>query len=196
MDIGAFQELLEDSDRQIVRLIRLIDSLLEVSRMSGGQIVLNREEMDLVDLVRKTVRHFSTQLDQSHCRLEIEAEAPVRGFWDSIGLEEVVVNLLSNAMKFGNGKPIRIRLWQSQDTAFFSIQDQGIGIPARGREKIFERFGRAVSLREYGGLGVGLYVAHQIVLAHGGRIHLMSEPGRGSTFTVEVPLGLKGNAAA
>lgn len=184
----SFAELLQDSDRQIKRLSMLIETVLDMSRIQDGTLSLNREKTDLVDLVRTVITHFSHQLAAGKCAILLEADQPVFGLWDSIRLEELIVNLLTNAMKYGKGKPIKIRVRETQGKAFLEVQDQGIGIATKDRERIFERFERAVSLREFGGLGIGLYIAHQIALAHGGNIRISSKLGKGSTFVVELPL--------
>src|SRR6185295_11049295 len=109
------------------------------------------------------------------------------GLWDPVRLDQVIENLLSNALKFGAGKPIEVAIGQRDGSAFLAVKDLGIGIPAAQQARIFERFGRAVSEEHYGGLGLGLYICQRIVQAHGGSISVESIPGAGATFTVELP---------
>jgi signal transduction histidine kinase len=111
----------------------------------------------------------------------------VTGVWDRRRLEQVVENLFSNAIKYGAGTPIQVTLHDGIDTASVEIRDHGIGIPPEKLDRVFERFERAVSARAYGGLGLGLYIARQIVEAHRGSIRVDSQPGRGARFTVELP---------
>jgi signal transduction histidine kinase len=106
-----------------------------------------------------------------------------------------VANLLGNALKFGPGKPIEISIARSQSGAILSVRDYGIGIDPAQQERIFERFQRAVSEHHYGGLGLGLYICHRIIRAHGGSIRVESSPGAGALFIVELPLGLRGTIA-
>lgn len=106
---------------------------------------------------------------------------------ERVVIKTVSTNLLSNAIKFGQGKPIELEVVQEAGRARLSIRDQGIGIDADDQARVFERFERAVSMRHYGGMGLGLWITRQVVEAMGGTIHVTSEPGRGSTFTVEVP---------
>jgi signal transduction histidine kinase len=121
--------------------------------------------------------------------LSIHSEAPIVGRWDRIRLEQVVTNLLSNATRFGAGKAIELTIEQADDTARLVVTDHGIGIPPDRLPRIFERFERAVSLREYGGLGLGLYIVQEIIRAFGGTIRVESRVGAGSTFIVELPRG-------
>jgi signal transduction histidine kinase len=100
----------------------------------------------------------------------------------------VIANLLSNACKYGAGKPIRVEVGLDGKLARLSVRDHGIGIAPADRERIFERFERAASARHYGGLGLGLYITRQVVEAHGGTIRVASHAGAGSTFSVELPL--------
>lgn len=122
--------------------------------------------------------------------MTVSAAEPVVGAWDASRLEQVVINLLWNALKFGAGRPIELRVERRADAALLTLTDQGIGISPEAQARIFERFGRGVPASHYGGLGLGLFIARAIVEAHGGTIGVASEPGRGSTFTVELPLGL------
>jgi signal transduction histidine kinase len=119
--------------------------------------------------------------------MEIEADAPVRLWSDRARLEQVITNLLSNAIKYGRGKPITIHVAYEVTTVRLQVRDQGIGIAAEHLDRIFVRFERAVSSRNFGGLGLGLYIVRQIVEALGGIVRVSSEIGVGSTFTVTLP---------
>jgi signal transduction histidine kinase len=174
------------TERQVRRLERLIGNLLDVSRIAVGRFQLQVEEVDLVSIVRDVAAQFSAELQRAHYTLDLKLPESARGKWDPLRLEQVVVNLLSNALKYGNGKPIELSVEMQNGHARLSVRDQGIGVEVVAQERIFERFERAVSLN-YGGLGLGLYITKQIVLAHGGSIRVESTPGAGSNFVVEIP---------
>jgi signal transduction histidine kinase len=125
--------------------------------------------------------------------VSVECAAPVIGQWDPSRLDQVVTNLLSNAAKFGAGKPIEIRIEQLGDSARLTVIDHGIGIDPARRPRVFDRFERAVPSSRYGGLGLGLYIARSIVIAHGGTIAVDSELGAGSMFTVTLPCSPPGS---
>ncbi|XYH93492.1 ATP-binding protein [Sorangium sp. So ce1128] len=192
MDIERVRSAVALSGRQIKRLANLVDMLLDVSQIQAGTLELNRAPVALRELVAEVVTHFGDQLAQSGSTLAMRAEQPVTGWWDRYRLEQVVTNLLTNAIKFGERAPIEIRVTAEGGVARLSVTDHGIGIPAEVRTQLFERFRRGVSSRNYGGLGLGLYITRTIVEAHGGRIHLSSEVGLGSTFCVELPLSTQG----
>jgi PAS domain S-box-containing protein len=180
--------MLVRSERQVHRLAALIDNLLDVSRISSGKLRLQREQVDLGELVREVASRFSEELARAQCTVELRVEAPAMGRWDRLRIEQVVTNLLGNAIKYGAGKPIDVRVGRDDEGAQLMIRDNGIGIDADNIARIFDRFERAVSSRSYGGLGLGLYIVRQIVEAHGGRIRVTSEPGSGSMFVVDLPL--------
>jgi signal transduction histidine kinase len=180
--------LLDSAKRQTRRLAALVEDLLDVTRISSQRLVLRLEDVDLCALVRDTMDRFRPQAEAAHCPLHVEACAVVVGQWDKLRIERVISNLLSNAIKYGGGKPIVARVDQVGETARLTIRDEGIGIPAEHVGRIFGRFERAVSSRHYGGLGLGLYIARELVEVHGGRILVTSNPGAGSTFTVMLPL--------
>ncbi|MDI1433975.1 AAA family ATPase [Polyangium sorediatum] len=176
------------SGRQIKRLATLVDMLLDVSRIQAGRLELNPTQVDLRALVEEVVAQLVDQIAQSGSTLTVRAAEPVVGRWDPYRLEQVVTNLLTNAIKFGKENPIEITIASEGPRARLSVTDHGIGIPAEVQVQLFERFQRGVSSRHYGGLGLGLYITRTIVEAHGGRIFLSSEVGEGSTFRVELPL--------
>lgn len=175
------------AERQVQKLSRLIGELLDVTWIESGRLALELEEVELGALVREVLEQFALDLGRANCRVSLRASRAVVGRWDRSRLEQVVTNLLSNAIKFGRGHPIEIVVDAEAGAARLSIEDHGIGIRPEQQQRIFERFGRAVSAHHYGGLGLGLYISRRIIEAHHGSIHLQSQPGHGSKFTVEVP---------
>jgi signal transduction histidine kinase len=175
-------------DDQTKRLTHLVNDLLDISRISAGRLDLERQATDLVALTRRVVGQFEEEFVAAGCPVTLEAGAPVRGYWDPARLEQVLINLLTNAMKYGRGQPISVRVCAAGQAATLSVRDQGIGIAPEHQERIFERFERAVKPGKYSGMGLGLYIVRQIVEAHGGRIEVSSGPEPGATFTVTLPL--------
>ncbi|MCO5167967.1 MAG: ATP-binding protein [Planctomycetes bacterium] len=175
--------------RQTVRLNRLVDSLLDVSRITGGRLELLPEEVDLAAVVRDVVQRFQPEARRVGCDLVVRAPAPVVGWWDRLRLEQVACNLLSNALKYGAGGPVEVEVVEAAaGVARLAVADRGIGIDEEGQRRIFSRFERAASVRHYGGLGLGLFITRRIVEEHGGTITVRSRPGEGATFTVELPV--------
>jgi signal transduction histidine kinase len=178
--------------RQTRRLVALTSELLDVSRIQVKGLRLRSEPCDLVTLVVDVGERFEAQLADARCPLVLDAHDRVVGRWDRGRLEQVVTNLLSNALKFGAGKPIRVSVQPLPDSARLTVADEGIGIEPDRQSRIFERFERAVSATQYGGLGLGLYIAREIVVAHGGSIAVSSAPGTGAVFTVDLPRSVPG----
>jgi signal transduction histidine kinase len=168
------------------RLTTLVDSLLDVSRIASGRLQLQPEDSDLAEVARDLVERVADAARRAGCELRCHIEAPIRGLWDRGRVEQILDNLLSNAMKYGPDQPIEVTVTAAEDTATISVQDHGVGISKRDLERIFGRFERA-STRNYGGLGLGLYITRQLVEAHGGTIRVTSEPGAGALFVVELP---------
>ncbi len=169
------------------RLARLVEGLLDVSRGQGGHITLHREQCDLAQIARDVVERIGEEARSAGCEVGVKAPLPVIGLWDHLRIEQVIVNLLSNALKYGAGQPIVVEAEMQGDDARIAVRDSGIGIAEADAQRIFVRFERAVPWRHYAGLGLGLYIARQITEAHGGRIAVESEPGQGALFTVRLP---------
>ncbi|MGZ6371302.1 MAG: PAS domain-containing protein, partial [Bdellovibrionota bacterium] len=188
--------LLKLSEAHIQRLTRLVEDMLEVSRINAGGLRLHPEKVDLSQLVLEVVDRFRAEIVAAKCELQIQADEGIQGEWDRLRIEQVVINLLTNAIKYGAGRPIRISVTRSGDCALLTVQDFGIGIAEEDQTRIFNRFERAVSIRRFGGIGLGLYIARQGVEAHHGEIRVLSTPGQGATFIVQLPLAFaKPNAA-
>ena len=186
--VEFLRKAVRSTDQEFERFLRLVENLLDVSRMSAGRLILERREFDLAELVKTVMDRFGAELRKSQCELHLDLQAPVIGRWDQTRLEQVVINLLTNAMKYGAKKPIEVTVSKNDEKAFIAITDHGIGISKEDQDKIFLRFERVAPLKHFGGFGLGLFIAREIVMAHGGTIHLVSEPDVGSTFTVELPL--------
>ena len=187
--------VLQTVERQGWRLAALVGEMLDVSRIRAGRFELSLETVDLAAVVRDAVERLSPQIAQARCPLSVriegegegEGEAPVPGRWDAVRLAQVVTNLLTNAIKYGQGQPIEVLVEERGSVARLRIADRGIGIEPALLHRVFERFERGVSAKHYGGLGLGLYIVHEIVAALGGSVGVESELGVGSTFTVELP---------
>jgi PAS domain S-box-containing protein len=187
VDLARVRAKIEVAERQLGRLSRLITEMLDVSRIEAGRLELDREAVELGELIHEVAARLGENAERAHCEVELRVPEPVIGSWDRSRLDQVVTNLLHNAIKYGEGKPVRVSLEADGEVATLTVEDHGIGIPAADQRRIFERFERAVSSRHYGGMGVGLFIVDQILKAHDGRIEVESEPGRGATFVVRLP---------
>ncbi len=183
--------------RQTGRLTRLVEDLLDVSRITAGRMTLNREVCDLVEIVQDVLGSFEALAKKAGSTLKTDLpREPVRGSWDRDRIEQVIVNIISNALKYGAGKPVRVLVEVADGAARLRVTDEGMGISQQDIGRIFEQFERAVSAQHYGGLGLGLFIARQVVEAHGGEIHVASRPGRGAEFVVELPMLAPGEESA
>jgi signal transduction histidine kinase/FixJ family two-component response regulator len=174
--------------RSTERLSDLVDTLVDVSRIASGNLPLARVTVDLNAAARKVVARFSEEARRVESELILRESGPISGHWDRERVEQMLGNLLSNALKYGVGRPIEIDLRAQDGWAEMSVRDHGIGIAPADLERIFGRFERAVSVRNFGGLGLGLYITREIVQSHGGTVEAQSAVGEGSTFTVRLPL--------
>jgi signal transduction histidine kinase len=170
-------------NRQVARLARLIDNLLDVSRITAGRLQLELENVDLAAIAREAVSRFD---EETRSAMSLRAESAVVGQWDPGRLDQVVTNLLSNAVKYGGGKPIEITVESIGDAGRIVVRDHGIGIAAQDQARIFERFERLAGTKT-GGFGLGLWIVREIVRALSGSIEVESAPGAGATFVVELP---------
>ena len=171
------------------RLGKLIEQLLDSAHVRFGKLALKLEDADLAELTQEAIESVREDVERSGSHLTVRAESPVPGRWDPIRIEQVIANLLLNASKFGGGRPIEITVEADPSRARVSVQDHGPGIAPEDQKRIFEQFERAVAVGGTLGLGLGLYLARQIVEAHGGGISVVSALGGGSIFTVDLPRG-------
>ena len=175
--------------RQVDSLTALVDDLLDTSRIQSGKFTLNQSDEDLSDVVEDVVRKLSAPLQLAKCRIELDLTKPLIGHWDRRRLEQIVANLISNAIKYAPNGSIQIATRLQEDKALLTVCDDGPGIAAELQARIFERFERGASTEHtVGGLGLGLYIVKGIVESKGGSIRVESSPGQGAKFVVELPL--------
>ena len=181
--------MIERDQRQIRNMVRLIDDMLDVTRMRRDALSIQPKPVDLAALARAVVEGLRQQAEAAGSVIALEAPGELRGVWDEFRIEQVLTNLLTNALRYGGGKPVEMMLFERDGTAHITVRDQGIGIAPEDQERIFEQFERTDDSRKHApGMGLGLYITRKIVGLHGGRIEVESRPGEGSLFHVELPL--------
>jgi signal transduction histidine kinase len=178
---------IRSSLKQTERLTKLVDELLDVSRIQSGKLMFQFEELKLQEVLGEVIARFDDQLRQVNCLIQTEIPSELRVNWDRSRFEQVVANLLSNAIKYAPGKPIHIKSSLAGTMVRFVVQDFGPGIPKEKQDRIFDRFERATHSRNISGLGLGLYIVRQIIDGHRGSIHVESEPELGSSFVIDIP---------
>ena len=183
---GRLAERWRGLQRQIGRLNGLIDRLLDVSLIAAGKLRLEREWLDLAEVAREVAGRYGGSADAA--RLILEARDPIAGYWDRMRIEQVITNLVSNAMKYGQGQPVTVTAQRDGTDAHITVRDRGIGIAPDAVSRIFDRFERAASVRHYGGLGLGLWIVRQLVETMGGSVTVETALERGSTFMVRLPV--------
>lgn len=175
--------------KQVQRLNHLMSELLDISRITAGRLSLDIADVDLVAIVRAVVERFEDAANACGSQITLCTEAPVRGRWDELRVDQVLTNLLSNALKYGLGQPVCVRVTAEGGRAVVRVEDRGGGIPEEALERIFERFERASGAgKTTPGLGLGLWIVRELVELHGGDVRVDSRQGQGSTFTVTLPL--------
>jgi two-component system CheB/CheR fusion protein len=188
--LSTLRKSFEMLARQTEKFSSLIDQLLDLARAEGGKFEFQDAEVDLEAVWKEAVGRFRDALALAGSRVDIRTDGPTVGRFDRLRMHQVATNLISNAVKYGQGKPIDVSVEAVDGRARVVVRDRGIGIAKEDQAKLFERFERAPAARRYsGGLGLGLYIARRIVGHYGGSIRVDSTPGEGATFTVELPLG-------
>ena len=178
-------ELLEEL---VNAYLRRATTLLEVARASSGKLNLQTAEVDLSALIRQVAANLLPMAESAGCQLRITVENGVNALCDPMGVEQILENLLSNAIRFGPGRPVEVSFARDGELARLSVLDEGVGISDCDKGLIFERFHRSRRAKPNGGFGVGLWVTRQLVRAMRGEISVSSRRGAGSAFTVRLPL--------
>jgi signal transduction histidine kinase len=186
------------AEHQTRRLGQLVDQLIDASSLSADQpLELDRKRVDLCTVVEGVLESMREEIDASGCQLVRKLQGPALGEWDQRRLEQTVFQLVHNALKFGQRRPVEVSVVPGATSVRLVVRDHGLGMSESEVAGIFDRFSRGVSDRHYGGLGIGLHLVKHHVEAHGGKLSVESQPGAGSTFTVELPVaGAPGNQPA
>jgi len=186
--LDKMHAMVDRDERQIKSLIRLIEDMLDVSRIRTGKLSIRPTRFDLSALVRGLLQNFAPQIDAAESSVILEAEQPVVGNWDEFRIEQVISNLLTNALRYGAKSPITVKVYSESDQAWVEVRDLGIGIGEENQKRIFQQFERVTAKHAVAGLGLGLFISEQIVAAHGGFITVESRIGEGALFRVCLPL--------
>jgi PAS domain S-box-containing protein len=174
-------------EQRLHRLLETLDRLLDVSRLSSGRIDLELDDVDLVESLRDVLASFEAELAVARCELRVTTPATVTGWWDRLRLDQICRNLVSNAIRFGAGRPIDVTVYADEQNATLTVRDYGIGISPNKQDVIFERFERGQEASRSGGFGIGLWVVRNVCTAMGGAITVTSSVGAGATFAVTLP---------
>jgi signal transduction histidine kinase len=185
--LSKLSRRLDLTRRQVDRLSALVETLVDVSRINSRRIEVSRQPADLVEVLRSTMERLADGAARTGSSLRLEGDAPLRGDFDASRVDQIATNLLSNAIRYGGGKPIVVRVFGDDGRACFSVEDHGVGIAPEDRSRIFEQYERAAPATNYPGLGLGLWISRRLAQAMGGTITLRSELGVGSVFTVDLP---------
>ncbi|CAI8865047.1 MULTISPECIES: hybrid sensor histidine kinase/response regulator [Pseudomonas] len=186
--LDKMHAMVDRDERQIKSLIRLIEDMLDVSRIRTGKLSIRPVRFDLVQLVSNLLQNFAQQIEAAETEVSFTASGPVEGYWDEFRIEQVVSNLLTNALRYGGRSPIQVRVYREGDEARVEVQDRGIGISEENQKRIFQQFERVSAKTVVAGLGLGLFISEQIVAAHGGSIVVESQINEGALFRVCLPI--------
>lgn len=176
------------TERQVNRLVALIDELLDITRIGVKKLNFNYERFNLADLAIEITERYEEEIKNANCSLHLNIDQNIVGSWDRLRMEQVITNLLSNAIKYGAGSKIELTLKRDEKNVLLMISDQGIGISKEAQSKIFGRFERGNLSKNISGLGLGLFITKEIVMALEGTIKVDSEVGLGSVFTIIIPV--------
>lgn len=180
--------LLEAENKQLVRINRLIDDMLDMTRIKAEKLTIHKEDFELNGFVSDVLERFKPQLESVGSDLNSSLSSAITVHADIHRIEQVLVNLLTNAMKYGSGKPVKVEVYNYPTRIKVMVTDRGPGIKHDDIDRIFLRFERAVSNNDVTGLGLGLYISRQIMEQHEGSLTVQSTRGKGSTFIMELPL--------
>jgi signal transduction histidine kinase len=158
-----------------------------VSKLTGGHLSLELAELDVTALVREVAARFAPDATAAACKLTLRLDQSISCVLDANRLDQIITNLIGNALKYGAGSPVEISVEGDEQVIRLTVRDHGIGISPVDQERIFRRFERAADERQYSGAGLGLWITSELVKALGGRISLHSVPGAGAAFTVVLP---------
>jgi signal transduction histidine kinase len=186
--LDKMHAMVDRDERQIKSLIRLIEDMLDVSRIRTGKLSIRPSRFDLVQLVSNLLDNFKPQVEAAECSTRFTAEQPVVGNWDEFRIEQVISNLLTNALRYGGKSQIDVRVYVQDGQARVEVQDQGIGISEENQKRIFQQFERVSAKTVVAGLGLGLFISEQIIATHGGSIAVESKINEGALFRVCLPL--------
>jgi PAS domain S-box-containing protein len=186
-DTAAIGRKLDTASRQVQRLDKLINVLLDVTRIAGRRAMIEPVDCDLARVTREVVERLQSEAERAGCQLNFKAPEALQGRWDPLRLEQLVTNLVSNAIRHGAGKPIDVTVDIANGAVRLVVADQGEGIRAEQLPLLFGRFQRLGNQPASGGLGLGLFISRHIAREHGGDITVASEPGKGAAFTVVLP---------
>lgn len=184
----ALKNMAAMSGRQVSQLSRLIDDMLDVSRIATGRLRLEIKNCDVSESVSRVFEMFSNQFQAAGIQARLDLEENLTMPCDEQRIEQVVANLLSNAIKYGEGAPIEVKSRREGSMITIIVKDHGPGISPEDQKRVFERFERATPANEVSGLGLGLFISKQIVEAHDGHIQVNSAPKEGATFKISFPL--------
>jgi signal transduction histidine kinase len=189
-DSLAMLKMVERDERQIRSMVRLLDDMLDVSRARTGHLTIVPASFDLAVSATTVVEAIRDQAKASGIAVTIAAPESLMLVGDEFRIEQVITNLLTNALRYGQGKPVTVVVGQREheQEAFVSVRDQGMGVAPADQERIFEQFERTEGAAKVAGLGLGLYIARQIAQAHQGRLEVRSAPGEGAEFILSLPL--------
>jgi signal transduction histidine kinase len=186
--LDKMHAMVDRDERQIKSLIRLIEDMLDVSRIRTGKLSIRPTHFDLAALVRGLLHNFAPQIEAAETSVSLDAEQSVMGDWDEFRIEQVISNLLTNALRYGAKSPINLKVYSENGEARVEVRDFGIGISEENQQRIFQQFERVSANHVATGLGLGLFISEQIVAAHGGTITVESRIGEGALFRVCLPL--------
>jgi signal transduction histidine kinase len=184
---AQMEAIIKRDERQIKAMIRLIDDMLDVSRMKSGTLSIRPGRVELMALLERVVSDLSLAATAAGCSVVLAPHAPIEGWWDEFRIEQVVVNLLTNALRYGGGGTVEVSVHEEGCNARIDVRDHGKGIAPDFIDRIFEPYERGAKSGEPKGLGLGLYISRQLATSHGGHLTVQSTPGQGATFSLTLP---------